>query len=175
MRDTRAETNEGPRRRAERGTVFINVTRIVIKIAGLEKLWTNRNEFVILVSSHETGSAWRGFIQWIGSRRWRGESEFRGSVNSNTREWYAPHKIPYRSLGPAKACSKRAREESVINDAMIQYYEIIRLKMLFHYAKKRKKRSKYTRSYMSIINWNFIRVKLMLNWFYLERFVGRWY
>lgn len=36
MRDTRAETNEGPRRRAERGTVFINVTRIVIKIAGLE-------------------------------------------------------------------------------------------------------------------------------------------
>lgn len=109
MRDTRAETNEGPRRRAERGTVFINVTRIVIKIAGLEKLWTNRNEFVILVSSHETGSAWRGFIQWIGSRRWRGESEFRGSVNSNTREWYAPHKIPYRSLGPAWL--KRARNE----------------------------------------------------------------
>lgn len=36
MRDTRTETNEGPRRRAERGTVFINVTRIVIKIAGLE-------------------------------------------------------------------------------------------------------------------------------------------
>lgn len=173
MRDTRAETNEGPRRRAE-GNGFHQRHANRNQNCWI-RMWTNRNEFVILVSSHETGSAWRGFIQWIGSRRWRGESEFRGSVNSNTREWYAPHKIPYRSLGPAKACSKRAREESVINDAMIQYYEIIRLKMLFHYAKKRKKCSKYTRSYMSIINWNFIRVKLMLNWFYLERFVGRWY
>lgn len=107
MRDTRAETNEGPRRRAE-GNGFHQRHANRNQNCWI-RMWTNRNEFVILVSSHETGSAWRGFIQWIGSRRWRGESEFRGSVNSNTREWYAPHKIPYRSLGPAWL--KRARNE----------------------------------------------------------------